>query len=77
MSNDKHKLHDRAMKLFQQISKRDARWCGLQYCEKGGIGPSKELDYLLKHRLVEIIRPQHPSRKISYLRVKHEKQGEN
>ncbi len=53
MSANKHKLHDRAMKLFYRIAHYGS---GLPYCTTGGIGPCKELDYLIKRDMVHIVR---------------------
>ena len=50
MSKDKKKLHDRAMKLLKQIGH------GRGYCTMGGLGPSKELEYLLKKKYATLMR---------------------
>jgi hypothetical protein len=66
MSKDKRRLHDRSMQLLHTIAVRVPY--GITYCHEYGIGPSKELSYLLDRKLVKIVRSRdRPTHRISVL----------
>jgi len=65
MSSDKNKLHDRSMKLLNKISDNETKYGGMNYCSEYGIGPSKELTYLLKNNFVKFIKENWPSKSIT------------
>jgi len=57
------------MKLLNKISDQETKYGGMVYCSEYGIGPSKELTYLLKNNFVKFIKESWPNKSITKIVV--------